>query len=101
MSIKKDNCIIGTKIIVNDKVTKWNENVTFSLNQNGLHAWKYNTSGHFIGDTDLQIPINTTLEIVDKVKRRKNGTSVLFKIQNEDTIYESFWCCIKPKTDLI
>ena len=99
MSIKKDNCIVGTKIIVNDKVTQWNDNV-MSENQNGLHAWKYDKSGHKIGDPECQIPPSTVLEITDKVKRRKNGTSVLFKLQNEDTIYESYWCCIKPKTNL-
>jgi hypothetical protein len=98
--IEKNDCTIGTEIIVNTKVTKWNTEL--GMKNNGLLAFKYNKSGYSIGDATLEIPVNTVLVILDKPKRiSESGVMLKYKIKDTDIYLMSYWIVIKHKVDLI
>lgn len=99
MGVKKEDCQIGVQCIVNDKTTSWNTEL--GVENNGMHAFVYKKEGSFFTDPQFEIPIGTKVEIVDVVKRRANGSTVVFKIVDHERIYSAYWCCFKSKVNLI
>lgn len=99
--IKKPDCIAGTMVIVNNKKSKWNEDL--GSRHNGLISYDWTPSGAFrIGDDIHEINPGTEIEILEKPKRVTNsGVHVKFKIPGEDRIFTAWWICFLHKVDVI
>lgn len=97
--IEKNQCIENTEVIVNDKLTKWN--VELGTKNNGLICFPFNKEGTLFGQ-EIEISVGTKLTILSKPKKfNGNGNQVKFKIENNDTIWSSWWVCFKHKVNLI
>ena len=98
--IKKDQCIPGNIVVVNQKKSKWNEDL--GTENNGLISYDWTPSGAFcIGDTMHEVQPGTELEILAKPKRVANsGVHVKFKIVGTDKIFAAWWICFTHKTDM-
>jgi len=97
--IEKSECLPGNLAIVNSKISKWN--VELGAKNNGLFAFEFNKGGGFnVGDRSYEIPVETKIEILSKPKRIDgSGVQVLFKIENDDTVWSSWWVVFKHKVD--
>ena len=99
--VKKSDMVPGFRVVVNAKDVKWNTEM--GVTKNGLHCWKHNPLGHKIGDAEAEAPIGHLIEIVEKVKRRKNGSTVLFRFPKlsgiEHMVFAAFWCGFRHKVD--
>jgi hypothetical protein len=99
--IKKADCLPGTFVTVNEKKTKWNEEL--GSQHNGLVCYDWTPQGTFaIGDTMHEIPPGTQIEILSKPKRVANsGVHVKFKISGQEKLFAAWWICFLHKTDHI
>ena len=97
--MKKTECLPGTHVIVNEKVSKWN--VSTGATKNGLVAFLFNPKGTRFGD-EIEIQPGTKLELLSKPKRfNANGNQVKFKIDGDDRVFSAWWCCIMHKVDIV
>jgi hypothetical protein len=97
--ITKEQCIPGTKCIVNQKKTRWNEDI--GTIQNGLVCHIFERDGVTIGNEKELIP-GSFIEIIAPPRRiGESGVQVRFKIEGSDTIMAAWWICFKPKVDII
>lgn len=95
--VKKEECIPGTKAIVNRKPSKWNQEIGA---KQGLVCWKYKKEGVYPG-CEKELPPDSKIEILGPPKRLNgNGVQVLFKVEGDDTLMSSYWVCFKHKIDL-
>ena len=98
--IEKSECLPGNLAIVNSKISKYN--VDLCAKNNGLSAFQ---QGVFIsGIQDLfqqfEIPVGTKIKILSKPKRIDGSSvTVLFKVENDDTVWSSWWIVFKHKVD--
>ena len=99
--IKKSDCNIGVISIINEKKTKWNEEL--GAQNNGLVSYDWTPTGTFcIGDDVREIVPGTEIEILSKPKKVLNsGVHVKFKITGEDKIFAAWWICFLHKVDII
>ena len=99
MGIKKAECLPGTTVVVNEKKSKWNEEL--GTKHNGLLAHDWNPAGNLmIGDQIHEILPGKEIEILAKPRKVQNsGVHVKFKIAGEDKIFTSWWICFLNKVD--
>jgi hypothetical protein len=95
--ITKSDCQLGVKAIINNKVTKWNQELGTSYN--GLVCHIFNKDGVKMGQ-EKELAPNTVIEILSGPKRfNSNGNQVKFKIEGSDVIMAAWWICFKHKVD--
>lgn len=93
--IKKEECIIGTIAVVNDKVTQWNKELGTKFN--GLICFPFNEKGTLMGN-ELEVKVGTKITIQSKPKRfNGNGNQVKFTVDGDNNIYSSYWISFKHK----
>jgi hypothetical protein len=96
--ITKEQCVSGVKVTINNKVTRWNQNM--NTKNNGLICFEFSEYGVLPGN-EIEISPNTEIEILSKPKRfNENGNQVKFKYGNSETIMSAWWCNFKHKVDL-
>ena len=102
MKLNKENCIPGTRAVVNDKKSKWNEDI--GATKNGLVCFPFakdSINGTLMGQEGELIP-GTQITILSKPKRfNENGNQVKFTIDGDTTVYSAWWICIKAKVDTL
>lgn len=97
--ITKEQCIPGTRCIVNHKRTKWNEDI--GAHQNGLVCFLFDNRGVTLGD-EMELLPGSVIEILSSPKRvAESGVQVKFKIEGSEKIMAAWWICIKSKIDII
>ncbi len=99
--IKKEQCIIGTKVKINDKISRFNNGV--GAKHNGLICMVFNKDGvlSFSGQEREVFP-GVILTIQSKPKRfNGNGNQIKFTIEEDETLYSAWWICFKSKVDLV
>lgn len=97
--ITKEQCIPGTKCIVNQKRTKWNEGIGSC--HNGLICFLFDNRGVTLGD-ELELLPGSIIEILSTPQRTyESGVQVKFKIEGTETVMAAWWTCIKPKVDIL
>jgi hypothetical protein len=98
--VNREQCIPGLKVIVNDKIIKWN--TSMGTEKNGLMCFQpHSSGGHMIGDPEFEILPGTELELLSKVKRfGVGGIQVRFKIIGSDQILSAWWICFKHKINI-
>jgi hypothetical protein len=97
--IKKEQCLPGTRCIVNSKMTNWN--VLYSTSYNGLVCHVFDEEGLTINGRCELIP-GSVIEIIDQPKRYNGGgAQVKFKIEDSETVMSAWWSCFKPKIDIL
>jgi hypothetical protein len=95
--LTKDTCIPGTKAIVSDTRSKWNENT--GAEDNGLLCFLFKTVE--IG-SEIELSPGTEITIQSKPRRfNENGNQVKFTIDNDPNVYMAWWICFKAKVVLI
>lgn len=102
--LEKEKCVPGTTVVVNKKVTQWNDSI--GAKHNGLVCQEEKDLGSMTARNFELLP-GTFLEITSKVKRCKFASSakyVAFKVLNVDgvdrnTKFASFWISFKHKVD--
>ena len=100
MSINKADCLPLIIVTVNEKKTKWNEELGAKNNGLMAHNWSP-TGGWMIGDEVHEILPGTSIEILSKPKRIANyGVCVKFKIVGNEKLFTSWWICFLYKVDL-
>ena len=99
--IKKPDCLPGTLAIINEKKTKWNEEM--GTQHNGLTCFDWDPKGSVSVDDPLhEILPGTLIEILSKPKRvGQTGVQVKFKIMGEEKLYAAWWICFLHKVDQV
>lgn len=93
--ITKEQCVVGTKVVVNNQKSKWN--IDLGSTRNGIVNKVFNDN---VFGVNKEVVPGTTLTIVSKPKKRNNINTVLFTIEGDDTVYSTYWICFKSKVDL-
>lgn len=97
--IKKEQCVPGTRCIINQKKTKWNEDM--GTTQNGLVCHVFDKSGVLMSSERELLP-GTCIEIIAPPKRiGESGVQVRFKFDGNDTLMAAWWVSFKHKVDII
>ena len=97
--LTKENCILGTRAVITDKKSKWNEET--GAKDNGLICFKFNPEGTLYGD-ELELKPGSKITIQSKPRRfNDNGNQVKFTIDNDSAMYSAWWICIKSKVIVI
>lgn len=101
--IEKEKCVPGTNVVVNKKVTQWNDSI--GAKYNGLVCQEEKDLGSMMAKSFEFLP-GTILEIASKVKSCKFASAkyVAFKVLNvngidSNTKFASFWISFKHKVD--
>lgn len=98
MMITKEQCIVGTKCIINSKKSKNNQNL--GSKQNGLMCHVPENNGISI-DTEKELAVGTLIEILSEPKPFGNsGIQIKFKVQDSNEIFASWWSPFKQKIDI-
>jgi hypothetical protein len=98
--IKKENCLPGNQVTVNNKTLKWDS--ALGTTNNGLVGFPFNPDGVLKIGSEFEIPIGTKLVILSTPKRfNGSGNQVKFKLEEDPkgVIYSSWWTCFKHKVD--
>lgn len=97
--ITKEQCTPGTKCIINQKRTKYNEQI--GAQQNGLICFQFDKHGVIPGN-EIELLPGSIIEIISSPKRvGESGVQLKFKVEGNDTIMAAWWICIKSKADII
>lgn len=92
---KKEDCVIGTKGVVNSKISSWN--IQLGSKNNGLICFEFTNDGVVL-DSEIELPPNTEIEIQSPPKRiSSNGSLIQFKVN--DKIMSAWWICFKQKVN--
>lgn len=95
--ISKENCKPGTRVVVNEKETKWNSSMGTA--SNGLLCFIFHEHGALPGN-EIELQPGTEIEILSTPKRfNENGNQVKFKYGNYETVMSAWWCNFKHKVN--
>jgi hypothetical protein len=102
--VTKEQSLIGTEVVINDKKTEWN--VSCGCKNNGMLAEKQ-VGKVLFGETQYEFLPHTTLVIVSKIKRLQGYSAkyIGFNVKgvdgiNEKDVFYSFWINFKHKVNL-
>jgi hypothetical protein len=97
--LTKENCLPGTKAIVNDRKSPLNE--SFGATRNGLVCFPFNPEGVLI-DEEIELLPGAPITLQSPPKRfNGNGNQVKFTIDGSSIIYSAWWSAIKAKVDIL
>jgi len=96
--IEKHECLTGVTGVVNNRPSKWNQEM--GAKNNGLVCFVFKQDGFSVGDKEYEVPVGTNIEVVVKPKRiGESGVQVRFKVEGDETILAAWWVVFKHKID--
>jgi hypothetical protein len=97
--INKNECLPQTKVVINNKQSKWNESMGTSVN--GLVGFFFKKDGVIMGE-EFEIEPGTVLEILGPPRKsNESGTIVKYTIDGSKTVFASWWVTFKHKVDKV
>jgi hypothetical protein len=101
--ISKQRCLPNTNLIINDKITKWNQEMGTA--HNGLVCFPYSAKGCLMGD-EMELLPGTVITIIGGPRKyNENGNQVKFIINGDTSkptkIMSAWWVSFKHKVDIV